>query len=119
MTAPLLTLEIHLEGDVVLARQRARQIAGLLGFAHLDQTRIATATSEVARNTLQNGGGGRLEFLVESGPSQSLLIAIRERGTGLKDLQAMLQGQYRSPEAVPPWVRGAQRMMDRFTVEPG
>jgi signal transduction histidine kinase/CheY-like chemotaxis protein len=119
MTAPLLTLEIHLEGDVVLARQRARQIAGLLGFAHLDQTRIATATSEVARNTLQNGGGGRLEFLVESGPSQSLLIAIRERGTGLKDLQAMVQGQYSSPEAVAPWVRGAQRMMDRFTIEPG
>jgi signal transduction histidine kinase/CheY-like chemotaxis protein len=119
MSVSLMTLEIHLEGDVVLARQRARQIAGLLGFAHLDQTRIATATSEVARNTLQNGGGGRLEFLVESGPSQSLTIVIRERGTGLKDLQAIVHGQYGSPEAVPPWVRGAQRMMDRFSIEPG
>jgi signal transduction histidine kinase/CheY-like chemotaxis protein len=119
MTAALLTMEIYLEGDVVLARQRARQIAALLGFAQLDQTRIATATSEVARNTLQNGGGGRLEFLVESGTSQSLMIVIRERGTGLKNLQAMVRGQYESPEAVAPWVRGAQRMMDRFTIEPG
>ena len=46
----ILTLEIRLEVDVVLTRQRARQIAGLLGFPLLDQTRIATAASEIARN---------------------------------------------------------------------
>ena len=118
MSVSLMTLEIHLEGDVVLARQRG-QIAGLLGFAHLDQTRIATATSEVARNTVQDGGGGRLEFLVETGTPRSLKIVMRECGTGLKDLQAMVHGQYSSPEAVAPWVRGAQRMMDQFTVAPG
>ena len=65
---PLLTLEVRLEPDIVLARQRARQIAGLLGFAQLDQTRIATATSEIARNAFQYAGGGRVEFLVELGP---------------------------------------------------
>ena len=59
MNLPLLTLEIRLEPDVVLARQRARQIAGLLGFAPLDQTRIATAVSEIARNAFQYAGGGR------------------------------------------------------------
>ena len=65
MNMPLMNLEVRLELDIVLARQRARQIAGLLGFAQLDQTRIATATSEIARNTLQYAGGGRVEFSVE------------------------------------------------------
>ena len=67
MSLPLLTLEIRLEPDVVLARQRARQIAGLLGFPPLDQTRIATAVSEIARNAFQYAGGGKVEFLVEPG----------------------------------------------------
>ena len=63
------TLDVRLEPDVVLARQRARQIAGLLGFAPLDQTRIATAVSEIARNAFQYAGGGRVEFQVRPEPS--------------------------------------------------
>ena len=55
----LLTLELRLEHDVVLARQRARQIAALLGFDTQDQTRIATAVSEMARNAYKYAGGGR------------------------------------------------------------
>ena len=58
-------MEIRLEHDVVLVRQRARQIAGLLGFESQDQTRIATAVSEIARNAFQYAGGGKVEFLVE------------------------------------------------------
>ena len=58
---PLINLEVRVEYDIVLARQRARQIAALLGFGLLDQTRIATATSEIARNSVQYGGGGRVE----------------------------------------------------------
>jgi anti-sigma regulatory factor (Ser/Thr protein kinase) len=53
-----MNLELRTEADIVLARQRARQIAALLGFAQLDQARIATATSEIARNAIQYGGGG-------------------------------------------------------------
>lgn len=64
MSLPLLTLDVRLEPDVVLARQRARQIAGLLGFPPLDQTRIATAVSEIARNAFQYAAGGKVEFQV-------------------------------------------------------
>ena len=53
MTAPILTTELRTEHDVVLARQRARQVARLLGFDAQEQTRIATAVSEVARNAHQ------------------------------------------------------------------
>ena len=55
----LLTIDLRFENDVVLARQKARMIAAALKFDPQDQTRIATAVSEIARNTFQYGGGGR------------------------------------------------------------
>ncbi len=117
MNFPLLTIEVRVEPDVVLARQRARQIAGLLGFAPLDQTRIATAVSEIARNAFQYAGGGRVEFQVASGPPTGLLIRVRERGPGIKDLQAILDGRYESPHGLGLGIVGAKRLMDTFEVE--
>ncbi len=117
MSMPLLNLEIRLELDIVLARQRARQIATLLGFAPLDQTRIATAVSEIARNTVQYAGGGRIDFLVESGSVREFEIRFRTRGAGIKDLEAILEGQYTSPTGLGLGIVGAKRLMDRFTIE--
>src|SRR2546426_1159461 len=65
----ILSVVIKYEHDVVAARQRARQIAGLLGFDTRDQTRIATAVSEIARNAFTYAGGGHVEFRVEGGPA--------------------------------------------------
>ena len=70
MKITILTLEIRYEQDVVLTRQRTRQIAELLGFDTTAQTRIATAVSEIARNAFQYAGGGRVEFGVEGTISQ-------------------------------------------------
>jgi signal transduction histidine kinase len=117
MKLPLLNLEVRLEVDVVLARQRARQIAGLLGFAPLDQTRIATATSEIARNAVKYAGGARLEFIVESGPGPAMVMRIRERGPGIPNLQAILDGQYESSSGLGLGIIGAKRLMDRFDIE--
>ncbi|WP_165227901.1 response regulator [Aquisphaera insulae] len=117
MSLPLLTLDLRLESDVVLARQRARQIAGLLSFASLDQTRIATAVSEVARNALEYGSGGKVEFHIETGATPGLLVRIRERGPGIKGLQTILQDRYSSPTAPGVGILGARRLMDRFEVE--
>ena len=63
MTWSIVTLPIETEGDVVAVRQRARRIAELLGFERQDQTRIATAVSEIARNAFGYAGGGRAEFM--------------------------------------------------------
>jgi signal transduction histidine kinase/CheY-like chemotaxis protein len=117
MSLPLLNLELRLELDIVLCRQRARQIAALLGFDQLDQTRIATATSEIARNAVQYAGGGRAEFLVESAPQPAFLIRIRERGPGIRDLQTILDGTYVSQTGLGIGIVGAKRLMDRFTIE--
>ena len=60
-------------------REQARQIAGLLGFTLMDQTRIATAVSEIARNAFQYAGGGKVEFLIKSEPVPEFVIRVRER----------------------------------------
>ena len=117
MRMPLLSLEVRVEYDIVLARQRARQIAALLGFALLDQTRIATATSEIARNSVRYGGGGRVEFSVETGTAPSYVIRVLERGTGIKGLQKILDGEYVSATGMGLGITGARRLMDRFVIE--
>ena len=81
---PLLTFRIQTEADVVGARQRARQIGALLGFDVQQQTRLATAVSEIARNAVQYAGGGRIDFVIEGhGSPQNLLIRVLDSGPGI------------------------------------
>mgnify|MGYP001058634961 CR=1 FL=1 len=65
MSTPLLVVRIHYERDIVLARQRARQVAAALGCEPQDQVRISTAVSEIARNAFEYGGGGSVTFAIE------------------------------------------------------
>ena len=117
MIMPILTLEIRHETDVVLGRQRARQIAAILGFPQLDQTRIATAVSEITRNAFQYAAGGRVEFLIDSGTPPTFLIRVRERGPGIEELQAVLDGQYTSQTGLGIGIIGAKRLMDHFEIK--
>ena len=120
MSTAILTLMIHSEQDLVLARQRARQIAGLLGFTIQDQTRIATAVSEIARNAFTYGGGGKVEFLVEGiAPQQTFTVRIRDEGPGISDVAAILEGRYQSRTGLGLGIVGARRLMDQFHLESG
>jgi signal transduction histidine kinase/ActR/RegA family two-component response regulator len=113
MRWPVLTVTIKYEHDVVVARQRARQIAGLLGFDSQDQSRIATAVSEIARNAFNYAEGGRVEFQVEDeATQQSLLIEVKDQGPGIAELESVLQGQYRSATGMGLGIMGARRLMD-------
>src|SRR4051794_28672171 len=116
MDKPLLTLDLRLEQDVVLARQRARQVAALLGFEAQDQTRLATAVSEVGRNAFQYAGGGKVEFAVADGPPR-LLVRVRDHGPGIPHLQDVLEGRYHSPTGMGVGLAGSRRLMDEFRVE--
>src|SRR5215468_9818617 len=108
---------IRYERDVVLARQRARQITGLVGFDTQDQTRIATAVSEVARNAFEYARGGDVEFRLEGVTApQLLVIEIKDRGPGIPDLPAVLEGRYRSRTGMGVGIVGARRLMDRFEI---
>jgi signal transduction histidine kinase/ActR/RegA family two-component response regulator len=113
MRWPVLTVTIKYEHDVVAARRRARQIAGLLGFDAQDQSRIATAVSEIARNAFNYADGGRVEFQVEGeATQQTLLIEVKDQGPGIAELENVLLGQYRSATGMGLGIMGARRLMD-------
>jgi signal transduction histidine kinase/CheY-like chemotaxis protein len=116
MTA-ILTIAIRYEQDVVLTRQRTRQIAALLGFDSQDQARIATAVSEIARNAFQYAKGGKVEFRVEGESPQIFAISIRDKGVGIQNLKNILNGEYTSTTGMGVGIRGSQRLMDRFDIE--
>ncbi len=118
MTWPIVTTCIETESDVVVVRQRARRIAELLGFERQDQTRIATAVSEIGRNAFIYAGGGNAEFMVEAkGAPQIFCIRISDKGSGIAKLQTILDGQYRSQSGMGLGLVGARRLMDRFHIE--
>jgi len=120
MSTTILTLELRLEQDVVLARQRARQVAALLGFDPREQTALATAASEVARDVLQLGGpaGGRAKFGVEAGPPPALRIRIGGRGVPAGELQAIAAGRNPAPNGLGLGLLGARRLVDHLAVGP-
>ncbi|WP_245429105.1 ATP-binding protein [Rhodoplanes elegans] len=114
---PIVTMAIVAEADVVAVRQRARLLAEKLGFDRQDQTRIATAVSEIARNAFGYGKGGRAEFIVDSDDGRQVFtIRIGDRGPGIADLDAVLEGRWRSAEGMGVGLVGAKRLMDRFDI---
>jgi signal transduction histidine kinase/CheY-like chemotaxis protein len=114
----LLTIELQAEPDVVLARQRARVLAELLDFDLQDQTRIATAVSEVARNAFQYGDRGRIQFTLErSDEDIALGVRVSDRGPGIPDLTAVLEGAYHSKTGMGVGLRGARKLMEDFRIE--
>jgi signal transduction histidine kinase/CheY-like chemotaxis protein len=114
MTFSLITVRVHHEQDVVLARQRARQVAALLQFDTQDQVRIATAVSEIARNAYLYAKGGRVEFTLTDTPARKLQITIADKGPGIEDLQRILDGRYSSRTGMGLGIVGARRLMDEF-----
>src|SRR3984885_3503907 len=117
MALNLFTIDIRRENDVVLARQKARTIAAALQFEPQDQTRIATAVSEIARNTFQYGNGGRAEFSLEDNPEKMLLITLRDQGRGIPNLAEIMGGKYVSQTGMGLGIVGAKRLMDHFKIE--
>jgi signal transduction histidine kinase/CheY-like chemotaxis protein len=117
MIPALSSLRIRYERDVVLARQRARRVAQRLGFDTQDQTRIATAVSEIARNAFEYARGGIVEFQVEGATApQVLVVNVRDEGPGIADVHAILAGRYRSRTGMGLGIVGAQRLMDQFHI---
>jgi signal transduction histidine kinase len=118
MKTKIITAAIAAEDDVVRARQLARTVAAALGYAGQDQTRIATAVSEVARNAFIYAGGGKVRFSVDAEASPPLLeIAVEDSGPGIANLQAVLDGSYVSQTGMGLGLRGAQRLMDDCTID--
>src|SRR3954468_21262376 len=110
------TVEIATEQDVVLARQRARQIAASVGFDLQEQTRIATAVSEIARNAFEYGRGGHVDFDLRQDGRPALVIHVEDMGPGIRDLDAVLDGRYKSRTGMGLGLVGARRLMEDFEI---
>ncbi|MGA7155350.1 MAG: ATP-binding protein [Acidobacteriaceae bacterium] len=116
MIHPIHSLMLANERDVVNARQRARSIAGLLGFDHHDQIRIATAVSEIARNAFRYARGGSVSFTVDS-ERNMFRVAVVDHGGGIPHLETVLSGSYRSNTGMGMGIMGTKRLMDEFSIE--
>ena len=118
MSLPLLSLKVAAEQDLVAVRQRTRQLTTSLGFEAQDQTRIATAVSEICRNAYSYAGGGKVEYLLEQSPApQSLTIRVSDRGPGIANVRDVLEGRFTSTTGMGVGIAGARRLMDTFDVE--
>lgn len=118
MRLRILSMAIDDEQGVVGARQRSRDIARELGCTPIDQTRVATAVSEIARNAFEYARGGRVDFEIEGETRpQLLMIRISDTGPGIEDLDLLLAGRYRSKTGMGVGIVGTQRLMDQCTID--
>ena len=116
----LLAVPIERESDIVAVRQRARRVAELVGCDSQDQTRLAAAASEIARNAYTHGGrSGKAEFFIETygNVAPTLIVRIADRGKGIADPQGLLDGQQASSLGRGHGLVAARRLVDRFTLE--
>ena len=117
---PLLTLALHSEQDIVHCRQAAKRLAAALEWPVLEQIRLATAVSELARNIHQYAGNGHFDFALLRGEGQRLRgLEVRavDRGPGIAEMEAIRAGSYRSSTGMGIGLRGAQRLFDDFDIQ--
>ncbi len=108
-------LPVRNDSDVVLARQATRKWAQELGFSLVDQTKVVTAASELARNTLIHGGGGtmRLEVLNE-GSRRGLRLSFEDQGPGIPDIELALKEGYTTGSGLGLGLPGSRRLVNEF-----
>lgn len=114
----LLTVAIRREHDILLLRQRGRQISLFLGFSTVDIVRITTALSEIARNAFEYGGGGTVAFAIETQAQdrQELVIRVQDNGAGIADVAGILAPEFKSRTGMGIGIKGSRSLMDRFAI---
>lgn len=111
-------LPLQTAQDVVIARQLVRTRAAEMGFSLVDQTKIITAASELARNAIEHGGGGhcRIQCLLE-GVRKGLRLVFEDTGPGIPDVQLALTDGYTSKNGMGLGLSGAKRLVNEFSIE--
>ena len=110
-------IDIRTSTDVVQVRQAVRTLAASLGFSLIDQTKVVTAASELARNTLEHGGGGiaRLE-VVTQGIKKGVRLTFEDKGPGIPDVSLALTDGYSTGTGMGLGLSGSKRLVSEFDI---
>jgi serine/threonine-protein kinase RsbT len=112
------SLPIREEIDVVYVRQAVRERVAALGFSLVDQTKMVTAASELARNTLVYGGGGTLLLeTISHDFRHGLRLTFEDNGPGIPDVALALTDGYTSGSGLGMGLSGARRLVNEFEIE--
>ena len=118
MTPQSEAFTIRSDADVVAARQAVRARAVELRFSLVDQTKIVTAASELARNTLVYGGGGSMRLeVVEKPPRTGLRMTFEDRGPGIPDVEQALRDGFTTGGGLGLGLGGSRRLLDEMDIE--
>jgi serine/threonine-protein kinase RsbT len=112
------SVSIERELDIVTARQKGRELATAVGFSSTDQTLIATAISELARNIVTYAGHGTILLsAVEEAGRRGILIVARDNGPGIAEPELAMRDGYSTGKSLGLGLPGARRLVDEFGLE--
>jgi serine/threonine-protein kinase RsbT len=111
-------LPVASDADVVTVRQRVRAMAVESGFSLVDQTKIVTAASELARNTVVHGGGGTAELeVIVAGARRGIRLTFRDHGPGIPDVEAAMRDGFTTGGGLGLGLGGAKRLCNEFEIQ--
>src|SRR5262249_7062059 len=109
--------ELRAEEDIVSARAAVKRVAALLGMSPVNQTKVVTAASELARNTVEHGHGGNMVMeVIEDGARQGLRLTFEDTGPGIPNIEQALRDGYTSSGGMGLGLGGSKRLMDDFSI---
>lgn len=111
-------LALESEHDIAVARNEIRNVAATLGFSLVDQTRLATVTSELARNIIKYAARGRLIFgSVNTEAGHGLRLIFEDEGPGIPDIELAMQDGFTTGKGLGKGLPGSRRLVDDFRIE--
>ena len=110
------SVPVKSEPDVVAVRRRVREISAQLGFSLVDQTKVVTAASELARNTIIHGGGGKLQLEALNGPRVGLRLIFEDTGPGIPDIELALRDGFTTGSGLGLGLGGSKRVVNEFDI---
>jgi serine/threonine-protein kinase RsbT len=111
------SLSLISEQDIVAARQKIRKVSQQIGFSIVDQTKIVTAASELARNAVVYGGGGILEWeTVDQNGRPGLRLTVSDQGPGIEDLTLAMKDGWTSGKGMGLGLPGTKRLVNDFSI---
>lgn len=111
------TIPVVSEADIVNVRRCVRESAAKLGFSLVDQTKVVTAASELARNTVIHGRGGQMELSTLNGPRVGIRLVFEDKGPGIPDVDLALRDGFTTGSGLGLGLGGSKRLVNEFELK--